>query len=534
MTEAAAIKEKPRVRVKAISQSYTGASFQDREIALWRPPLSSADGNTLWDADTLKARARDLGRNNPYADNAVRIRRASVIGRGLRLSLKPDHVTLGISFEAASEWANAVERRWELYANSPARHADARRLQTFNELLQTAEACFYLDGEALGALEWKRSPNSPFRTCLHLIDADRLENPNGAPDGQKLRGGIERDAYGEPVAYHIRNRHRGDGLIGAVSDGWARVRRQTAWGRPLILHYYDHHRPDLTRGVTRFASVLRPMKMLAAYDDIELSRAMIQASYAAVIKTQLDYEKAATVMGADALTGFGDNPLVGASLGYMSTIAEFHREAGLTFNGARIPHLLPNEDLEVIQSNAPNSNFADYENAFLRKFSAGLGVDFCELAKNYSEVNYSSLRGAHADIWRHYMCARQAMADGFAWPFFGAWLEEAIDIGELSLPAGVTDFYAAKDALCRGRWIGWGKPLIDPLKERKAQEVGLNLGVETLESICAEQGQDWEEVVEQRARERDRMAALGLSPATLNDDPQAEEDPDAEDIAARR
>ena len=38
----------------------------------------------------------------------------------------------------------------------------------------------------------------------------------------------------------------------------------------------------------------------------------------------------------------------------------------------------------------------------------------------------------------------------------------------------------------------------------------MDTGISTLEDECAEQGKDWEETLEQRARERDRMAKLGL------------------------
>ena len=101
------------------------------------PPLRSADADTLADIDTAKARSRDLVRNNPFAKNALRILRDSVIGPGLRLSLKPDHVSLGIPADVARSWARRAERRWELYANSPGKYADARRLQTFNQICQT-------------------------------------------------------------------------------------------------------------------------------------------------------------------------------------------------------------------------------------------------------------------------------------------------------------------------------------------------------------------------------------------------------------
>jgi len=41
----------------------------------------------------------------------------------------------------------------------------------------------------------------------------------------------------------------------------------------------------------------------------------------------------------------------------------------------------------------------------------------------------------------------------------------------------------------------------------------MDIGVSTLEAECAEQGLDWEDVVEQRAFERRRLQELGLPAA---------------------
>ncbi len=151
-----------------MAHAHEAASQIVRQLSQWRPPLRSADADTLADIDTAKARSRDLVRNNPFAKNALRILRDSVIGpghflcspgpqsslagqpfphplslavqlpaRAPGLSLKPDHVSLGIPADVARSWARRAERRWELYANSPGKYADARRLQTFNQICQT-------------------------------------------------------------------------------------------------------------------------------------------------------------------------------------------------------------------------------------------------------------------------------------------------------------------------------------------------------------------------------------------------------------
>jgi lambda family phage portal protein len=258
-----------------------------------------------------------------------------------------------------------------------------------------------------------------------------------------------------------------------------------------------------------------------------------------VIKTDLDWGAAMNVLGAQA-KGQGisaGNPISDAMAAHMTNAAEYAKSRELRFQGVEIPHLLPNESIDVVRPSHPNSNFPDFENAFIRHLAAGLGVEAHELGKNYREVNYSSARAALEAVWRTYKTRRNRLINQFARPFYGAWLEEAVWLGTVPLPKGVTNFHAAKPYLVGSTtFIAWGKPMIDPLKERQAQMTGLQNGLDTYESIHAEHGRNWRDVAEQIVYERARMAKYGLAhpmdmmmlPAPAAD---ASGDPDAADDA---
>src|SRR5690606_4480889 len=148
------------------------------EIANWRPRLMSADAAVLRDGATLRARARDLVRNNPFAKNAVRMNRDAVSGSGLKLALKIDWRTLGLKdIEQAAEWQDFVVRAGEAYAESIEFQADARRQRTFSELFALADITDFVDGECLAVIEMKPGVGI-YQTCLNLIDVDRLSNPH--------------------------------------------------------------------------------------------------------------------------------------------------------------------------------------------------------------------------------------------------------------------------------------------------------------------------------------------------------------------
>lgn len=499
-------------QITAAVESYRDAQVSGGEIGLWRPPLASADHAVLRSAPMIRARARDLVRNNPYAKNAVRMNRDAVSGSGLKLALKVDWRALGLAhIDQAAEWQDFVVRQWEAYAEGIGNNADARRRATFSQLFAAVDVADYVDGEAVAVLETKRDHNV-YETCINLIDCDRLSNPMGRPDTDWLRAGIETDAFGEAVAYHIRAGHPADVATSMRALTWSRVERLTPWGRPLVLHVYDAERVEQSRGVSAFASAIVPMKMLADYNDTELQTAIVQAAYAAVIKTDLDWGAAMQVFGAKLASNTATaNPLVDTTAAYLTNAAKFHEKSEITWRGAKIPHLLPNESLEVVKSTHPNSNFADFEKAFLRQLAAGLGVEAHELSKNYADVNYSAARAALSAVWRTYRTRRNRLISQFAMPFFGAWLEEAVAIGTVPMPPGVTDWLAARQYLVRGTFLAWGKPQIDALKERQGQQLGISLGAETLEEVVAEDGQSWRENLDQQAYERRYRVNLGLS-----------------------
>lgn len=114
--------------------------------------------------------------------------------------------------------------------------------------------------------------------------------------------------------------------------------------------------------------------------------------------------------------------------------------------------------------------------------------------------------------WRFFSGRRHHIASAFATQIYVAWLEEAIDRGDVTLPKGAPDFYTAKTAWTKCRWIGSPRGHIDELKEIQARREKYEMGITTLEDLCAEDGTDWEEVQEQRARERQRIRKLGEDP----------------------
>src|SRR5690606_26307220 len=137
-----------------------------------------------------------------------------------------------------------------------------------------------------------------YGTCVHIIDPARLSNPLGQVDTDQLRDGVELDEYGAPVAYNIRKAHPGDVFMRQQEMFiWERIEREDGYGRPHVVHSFDAQRAGMTRGVSRWASVLQQLKQVADYNDYELQAASLNAVMAAFIKTPLDMDELADSLG---------------------------------------------------------------------------------------------------------------------------------------------------------------------------------------------------------------------------------------------
>lgn len=482
------------------------------------PHLRSSDLEARLAKDGVIREAREQSRLNPYGKSALRSTVDSIIGINFKLQLDPLADALGVSEDEAAEWSEIAEAEWNRHAENIDCTIDAQRKQGFTDLMRTAYASFYVGGESLGSVEWKPS-RSGYATCLYLIDPERLSEPNmseGWTQGRRM--GVERDLHGAPIAYHIRETHPSDDLVwGRHTSRWRRHLRETSWGRPRILHFFDHDRPDMTRGFSAFLNALKTMHSHNDYVLTELESAALRATYAAVIESEMDYEEAMRVIGPDMRSVLeAGNPAVALAMGYMAEAAQYYRGHDIKFGRSKIAHLLPNESLKMVQGTQSASALKDFNQVSLYAMASGLGVDYATLTKNYSETNYSGARAALFDVWRSYEVRREAFIRGFAMPFVGAWLEEAIVVRQTVPMLGKQDFYTARPALLQGTFETWSKPRLDPQKEAQADKQEYALGVRTLRDLCAAQGLDYRKVLQQRAREKNLMADLGLKPEDID------------------
>ena len=217
--------------------------------------------------------------------------------------------------------------------------------------------------------------------------------------------------------------------------------------------------------------------------------AIVNAMIAAFIETPMGGEELNELFG-------------GSSDDYLNAKKDWQ----VKLEGGSIIPIFPGDKVAPFTPSRPNSAYGSFVENLLRHIGTGLNIPYELLLKDFSKTNYSSARSALLEAWRHFNGRRQWLADYWATPVYELWLEEMVNKGLVDAP----DFYKNRYAYTRCKWIGPGRGWVDPVKEAQACQLRMEIGLSTLENECASQGLDWEEVVEQRVREKNKLKEMGL------------------------
>lgn len=507
------------LKEQAIGGGLEGAERASRETVNWNASTRSPDAMINPVKKQADARAREMQMNDGYVAGAANLLRDSIVGASYMLNATPNLQLLGFDEAWAEEFQLEVEARWFLYAESPAAWMDACGILTMTDQLRLAIMSKFHTGEVLATAEWDRGVGRAYRTCLLPLAPARLSNPNGESDSDNLRRGIRYTDMGRPIGYHIQNGDPGDNWMSTKQNTWRYVPTAKPWGRRQVIHIYDKQQPDQSRGVSAMTAALKQMKMTKKFQDITLQNAVINASFAAAIESELPPDVLFQQMG-----GTPDyNAVLQQYLeGLMAYVGGSNN---IQIDGAKIPHLFPGTKLNLKPMGTPGGVGTDFENSLLRHTAAALDLSFEEFAREYSNSTYSSLRAGMATTRRSMLVQKKQVADRYATEAYWLLLEEMVSAGDVPRPAGWSKnkfqamFYQPlmKEALGQCSWIGAGYPQIDELKETQAALMRIKGGLSTVEAETAKLGGDWRSNFKQRKRETKMAEELGLE---LNMDAQ--------------
>ena len=197
----------------------------------------------------------------------------------------------------------------------------------------------------------------------------------------------------------------------------------------------------------------------------------------------------------------------------------------------KVAHLSPGDELTFHANETPNQTYDPFTRSLLREISRCMGITFEQFSGDYTGATYSSVRMGTAEMHLITTYRRVNIAAPFVQSIYEAWLEEEIEAGLIEFPDGVDGLIANRGAASGAHWRGPAKPQADDLKQAKALQILKQMGVVTEEWIGNEMGWDWEENLDQQAREKQYRAKLGIeSPAPVAAGP-GQQPQDVQDMA---
>lgn len=360
-------------------RAYEGAS-RGRRFSGWNPSNASVNSEIFQSLEMLKARARDMERNDPFAARAIEVRAGNIIGGS------------GITARAASGSEQLDKRTMAQWKRWTKRCSVCGTRSLMAQVLLAVRA-MVRDGESLIRRRLRPvtgGPDLPMR--LEVLESDMLDfwkNERRA-DGGKIMHGVEFRADGEIVGYWLFAEHpgNGNGLPGSMA-----ISTSSFVPAAEIVHLFVPIRPGQVRGVPDLAPVMTKLRDLGDYDQAHRLRKKLEACIMAFITPSDELLEAAAVnnqLGPVDANG-GTTPATRAVNSDGAVLEDLQPGMVVTLaNGKEVTFHTPQSD--------PGS--VDYEKFELLGVAAGFGLSYEMLTGDFSQTTYSSYKGAQIEFRR--------------------------------------------------------------------------------------------------------------------------------------
>ncbi|OGS01535.1 MAG: phage portal protein [Elusimicrobia bacterium RBG_16_66_12] len=452
----------------------------------WVASCMSPDDATRGNVRRLRARARELERNNAWAESYFNAACVNIVGPyGFRHQPR----VVNNDGKLAEKINKKIAVAWADWCRSVTRDGKFSLVEFSHQVVRTQRR----EGEAF--VRPHLGPDFPYGFALEAIDADLVDDGfTRGPEGgsPEVRMGVEVDVHGRPVAYYV--------FEGLYRPGGRRERVRIPASE--IIHLYRPKRVNQTRGITEMVAVMIALRMLDGYEEAELVAARSAAAKMGFFVNRGESD------GESSAPDDGKPFVMEAAPGTMEKLTK-----GWEFQSWDPDH--------------PTSAFPAFQKSTLRKIASGLGVSYNALTSDLESVNYSSMRSGlliERDTWR---MLQEWYSTAFLDRIYPLWLNAALLSGQLVLDSrDFRKFTAVK-------WGPRGWPWVDPLKDNTATALAIQSGLATRTDALAEQGESFEETIDRLAEESAYAKQKGVNidgearGADPNEDTDKKDDEDA-------
>ena len=471
----------PRARA-----SLHDAAAGSRRLKDWHPTDADISSIATASGDTLVRRARDLVLGNPYAANAKEEFAAALVGTGIRpASTIEDEGLQTRVMQLWSAWCEVAEEQGSL---------------SLYGVMDLVAGALFEAGEVFVRVRPRRlSDGLPVPLQLQVLESEYLDRSYSAPVDavRKIRAGIEFGALSERLAYHFWRNHPGDRI------GWQGPQERVRVPAEAVLHVFDVRRPSQLRGLPMLTPGMVRMRILDSYDDAELERKRTAALVAGFVTKSTE-------------GGYWTNETEG-------TDDEGMPEATARWSPGTIVELLPDENIEFSAPTDVGATYETFQYRNLLAIAAAIGVPYANLTGDVRQANYSSLRAALVQFRRRVdRLQAKVMVHQFCRPVWARFIDAAVLSGALPVSPEQAAQLKAKVLWIPPKWE-W----VDPLKDRQAEQLAVDMRVKARSQVIIQEGGDPEQVDQQIAADQARAERLGIAAQDQSRRPPAADEDDA-------
>lgn len=459
------------VRKQKEERSYYAATTNSPS-GRWNPSSrADADTDILKDGAKVRARIRDLERNNSQIFGALNRYVLNTVGDGMYFQSKVSENNI-----PDRETSNIIENYVESWGEKGMVNGDS-----FWDMQQLGLRTFLRDGEVFIV---KRFIDRKLK--YQIIEADQLdESYHGRIDEDTYAvKGIIFSKYGLPLYYQVLDCHPGDSVITSSSFKSTRIPASD------VMHLLYKKRPSQKRGISEFASIIMDVFDSGEYTDATLTLARIAAAYGIFVETPYPDEHIDLTEEESVIYG---NKAMTKNIGYVQPGA--------------LHYVRPGENVKTVNPSQPTAVYESFIATRDRRAAVGVGQSYESFAGDYSKSTYSSARQGMLLERQLYRFFSSLLDRKLNYPV----LEQVLDYGVLSRQLLIANYFLQKPKYLKGRFTRPRHEWIDLANEAKSNVAEIQLGIKTRRQISEDRGDNWEDLVTELAAEENLMRKLGLS-----------------------
>lgn len=434
-----------------VQRSYDAGDY-GRLNANWRVTNQSAEMTNRPYRDNIRARARDLERNSDIMNSVTSAFVRNVIGGGYTLQSRTENEDLN----------SLIEKYWTIWCKK--QNCDVTGTQSFHQILRMCVGRKKIDGGILIHKVYTSGGLIPFKLqCLEVDELD-VSVMNPYHKGNKVVGGIEMNSYNRPVGYWIRQYD---------IDGMSMQLPKFIPAKDMI-YSYQKKRPSQVREISDLTQTMPRIRDTNEFMTAVSVKQRIEACLSVFIKRQTPSGQ----IGRASTAGDGEK----------------YNYQGKTLTPGMIMNLNPGDEIDAVNPSGQATDASSYIKLQQRMIGAGQGVSYEATSRDMSESNYSSARQGAIEDDLTYEDDKEILLQ---------IMDEIYETFLISLVLSglveIKDFWQKKDEYFTHSWIQAPKRWIDPLKESNANKIAMQTGQKTFKQICAENGMDWREAIDEMA-----------------------------------